>query len=254
MIMIDAQDPAPLYAQVEHQLATEIAAGRWAVHEQLPTEDQLIDMFGVSRITIRRAIQNLVTRGVVEVRRGRGTFVATPRITQELTELSGFVEDMQVLGKHPTAQVLTIEKVIANADVAKALDLGADAKVVRILRVRLADGVPISLDETFLPEVIGTKIVNHDLETEPIFGLLEQRYDLPLIEADYEMEATIASPDISSPLQIAPGSAIFLIKRTSYTNGRVPIDFERLHYRGDAIRFATRLLRRTDPSVSRASH
>lgn len=83
-------DDTPLYSRVERVLADEIATG--LVGDQLPTEDSLIPRFEVSRFTVRKAIQNLVDRGLVKIRRGRGTFVATPRVAQELTELTGFVE------------------------------------------------------------------------------------------------------------------------------------------------------------------
>ena len=96
-----------LYSRVEMVLAGEISDGDLKVGDQLPTEDNLIARFGVSRITVRRAIQNLVTRGLIEIRRGKGTFVAAPRITQELKELSGFVEDMHALGRKPTARAST---------------------------------------------------------------------------------------------------------------------------------------------------
>jgi GntR family transcriptional regulator len=83
-----------------------------------------------------------------------------------------------------------------------------------------------------------------DLATEPIFALLEERYDTPLIEAEYELEAAAAEPAIAMALKIPAGSPIFLIERTSYTLGHRPVDYERLHYRGDHIRFKTRLGRR----------
>jgi len=89
--MLSAQDSL-LYLRVETVLASEIADGTLKVGDQLPTEDSLIARFEVSRITVRRAIQNLVSRGLVEIRRGKGTFVAAPKLMQELTELSGFVE------------------------------------------------------------------------------------------------------------------------------------------------------------------
>src|ERR1700732_1808816 len=94
--MSGAQDSL-LYTRVETVLASEIADGVLRVGDQLPTEDILIARFEVSRITVRRAIQNLVARGLVEIRRGKGTFVAAPKLMQELTELSGFVEDMRAL-------------------------------------------------------------------------------------------------------------------------------------------------------------
>src|SRR5258708_40122402 len=107
-----------LYSRVETGLASEITDGALKVGDQLPTEDSLIARFEVSRITVRRAIQNLVSRGLVEIHRGKGTFVAAPKITQELTELSGFVEDMHALGRKPTARVLGREIVTAEPTVA----------------------------------------------------------------------------------------------------------------------------------------
>ena len=133
----------------------------------------LIERFKVSRTTVRQAIQNLVERGLVEVRRGRGTFVTQPQITQELTELTGFVEDMQALGRTPTARLLDKRIVAADDTVAHHLALAPGTLVVRLRRVRLADGVAISFDETYLPREIGEKVAENDLEAEPVFALLE---------------------------------------------------------------------------------
>ncbi|HTC75979.1 MAG TPA: GntR family transcriptional regulator [Edaphobacter sp.] len=241
--MAVAQD-SPLYSRVETVLANEIAEGALKVGEQLPTEDSLITRFDVSRITVRRAIQNLVSRGLVEIRRGKGTFVATPRITQELTELSGFVEDMRAVGRKPTARVIGKEIVTANTTVAAQLALTKGQRVVRIRRVRLADGVPISFDETYLPLQIGRKIITHNLKVEPIFSLLERKYDVPLIEAEYKLEAVAAEAEVAAALRVKQGSPIFCIERTSYSTGRRPVDYEKLYYRGDLVRFVTRLARK----------
>jgi GntR family transcriptional regulator len=146
VLMAVAQD-ALLYSRLETVLANEIADGDLKVGDQLPTEDSLIARFGVSRITVRRAIQNLVSRGLVEIRRGKGTFVSAPKMTQELKELSGFVEDMHALGRKPTARVVSKEIVTADATVADQLALMKGERVVRIRRVRLADGIPLSYDE-----------------------------------------------------------------------------------------------------------
>ncbi|WXA90216.1 GntR family transcriptional regulator [Pendulispora brunnea] len=222
-----------------------MADGTLPQGSQLPPEDSLIARFKVSRTTVRQAIQNLANRGLVEIRRGRGTFVAKSKITQEITHLTGFVEDMQAQGRHPTARVLQKEIVTATKGVAKHLDLAEGARVVRIRRVRLADGIPISLDETYLPHAIGKKILSNDLEREPIFALLEQKYGTPLIEAKYTLEAVVAEASIAKALAIEPKSAIFLIERTVYSSEHRPVDYEKLYYRGDQIRFTTRLARAT---------
>jgi GntR family transcriptional regulator len=241
---VSSSPTGPLYAQVESVLASEIANGSLKPGDRLPSEDELIARFNVSRITIRRAIQNLIVRSLVEIHRGTGTFVAHPKITQELTELSGFVEDMENLGRKPTARL--IEKKIIHADeiVARHLGLTKGERVVRIHRVRLADSVPISFDETYLPLDIGKKIVTNNLSVKPIFTLLERKYNIPLVEAEYKLEAVAAETNVASALGIKPGSPIFRIERTSYSTGSQPVDYERLSYRGDLIRFVTRLARK----------
>ena len=233
-----------LYARVETVLANEISNRDLKVGDQLPTEDSLVARFGVSRITVRRAIQNLVSRGLVEIRRGKGTFVAAPKITQELKELSGFVEDMHALGRKPTAHVIGRQIVTADATVASQLALTKGERVVRIRRVRLADGIPLSFDETFLPLEIGKKIITNNLKVEPIFSLLERKYDVPLIEAEYKLEAVAAEAEVAAALKIKQRSPVFRIERTSYSTGGRPVDYERLHYRGDLAQFVTRLVRK----------
>ena len=241
---MSTKEKQPLYAQVESVLAAEIFDGSLKTGDQLPTEDALIARFGVSRITARRAIQNLASRGLVEIRRGLGTFVIPPKITQNLTELSGFVEDMQTLGRKATAQLLEKKIVPASEAVARHLALTKGERVVRIHRVRLADGVGVSFDETYLPLDIGKKIMGHNLKAEPIFSLLERRYNIPLVEAEYKLEAVGAEAEVAKALRVKQGSPIFRIERTSYSTGERPVDYERLHYRGDLIRFVTRLARK----------
>ena len=243
-MIIDPTSPIPLYAQVEAVLAAGIADGSYPPGTRLPNEETLIERFGVSRTTIQKTVQNLISRGLIEIRRGKGTFVIQPRITQELTELSGFVEDMHALGRNPTARVLDQQVMPANETVARRLALAVGTLVVRIQRVRLVDGMPLSFDETWLPRELGEKVISNNLETEPIFSLLERKYDTPLVEAEYRLEATSAVAAVAQALGIDPGNPIFLIERTSYSAQHQPVDYEKLHYRGDQIQFVTRLARR----------
>jgi GntR family transcriptional regulator len=233
----------PLYAQVETALAASISEGDLAPGMQLPPEADLMERFGVSRITVRRAIQNLASRGLVEIRRGRGTFATEPKLTHELSALSGFGEDMEALGRNATARVVSKQLDTADRTVARELALSVGSLVVRIERVRLGDGVPISFDVTWLPFEIGQPILSDNLEAEPIFRLLEDKYKVPLMEAEYRLEAVAAEPAVAQALDVPAASPIFLIERTSYTTGNRPIDYERLHYRGDLVKFRTRLAR-----------
>ena len=248
---IDPHSALPLHAQVEEALLKGIVEEALPSGSRLPSEDQLAERFAVSRTTIRTAIQSLIARGQISIRRGKGTFVTQPIILQELTELTGFVEDMRSLGHTPSATVLDRRLVAASETVARELNIQRGASVARIQRVRLADGIPMSFDETYLPQGLGEKIMADDLENQPIFSLLEQKYTTPLIEAEYRLAAVASHGTAARALGIDAGSPIFLIERTSFSSGRLPVDYERLYYRGDHIRFVTRLTRR-QPTGTRA--
>ena len=117
----DLNSHLPLYAQVENVIIGRISTGSLPPGTRLPSEDSLVQEYAVSRTTIRAAIQSLVQRGLVEIRRGKGTFVTHPKITQELTELTGLFEDMQALGRHATAKVLDQQVVTTTQLVARQL-------------------------------------------------------------------------------------------------------------------------------------
>jgi GntR family transcriptional regulator len=159
---------------------------------------------------------------------------------------------MQALGRRPSAQVLDRRIVAASETVARQLALQRAVPVARIQRVRLADSVPLSFDETYLPHDLGAQIMTDDLENQPIFTLLEQKYSTPLLEAEYRLAAVACHGTVARALGIAAGSPIFLIERTTYSTSRRPVDYERLYYRGDHIHFVTRLTRRRPGSTADA--
>ncbi|WP_406694655.1 GntR family transcriptional regulator [Singulisphaera sp. Ch08] len=243
-------DPAsviPLYFQIQNDLASSIASGAIPPGGQLPSEEELIRKYAVSRTTVRKAVQELERLGLIEIRRGRGTFVRAAKLSQGFTELTGFVEDMLVLGLKPSAKVLGAAPTAANEWVARQLRLPIGTEVMKIRRVRLADGVAMSLDETYLPMDLGEKVAKDDLEVYPIFSLLEEKYETPLIEADYRIEAVAAERFVAETLEVEEGAPILLIERVSFTLGQRPVDYEKLYYRGDKLRLTTRLQRRSSP-------
>jgi GntR family transcriptional regulator len=135
----------------------------------------------------------------------------------------------------------------AGEEVARQLRVPIGTMVMQIRRVRMADDVAVSLDETYLPMDLGQKVVENDLEVYPIFSLLEGKYDTPLLEADYRLEAIAAEPPVAEALGIEVKAPILLIERVSYSLDRRPVDYEKLYYRGDKIRLSTRLRRRPSP-------
>lgn len=162
------------------------------------------------------------------------------------------VEDTH--GRKASARVISQSTVVATARVAERLCLTKGTRVTRIERVRLADGVPLSFDETYLPVAIGKQILRNDLRVKPIFSLLEEKYGIPLVEAQYKLESVVASAVVAWALEIKRNTPIFQIERTSFTTDGKPVDFEILSYRGDLIRFVTRLARREAPEkISQAA-
>jgi GntR family transcriptional regulator len=235
---------SPLYAQLEASLADRIASGVLAPGAQLAPEDVLSAEFKVSRTTVRATIQRLVQRGLVEIRRGKGTFVSRPKLTLDLSELISFVQDMEANGRRASAHVLGHRTLAASAAIAAKLALRPGARIVQILRVRLADEVAVSYDETYLPLKLGQKVLQADLSVAPIFDVLEQQCETPLGGADYQVEASSADNATAAALRIAIGAPIFYIERTSFGKDKRPVDYERLYFRGDLVRFRAYLPRK----------
>jgi GntR family transcriptional regulator len=202
-----------------------------------------MERFGVSRTTVREAVNELVRTGLVRRRSGSGTFVAQRPIEQELKRLTGFVEDMRALQLKPTAEVVTRREVQADDVVADRLALSPGETVMLIERVRLANGEPLSFDVTYLPLEIGRRLAKENLVVYPIFELLEAKYGIALGEADYRIEAANASARIARHLKLKRNDALLLIERTTYAAAGMPVDYERLHYRGDRVRYRLRLNR-----------
>lgn len=235
--------PVPLHFQIRQHFLNQIVDGTLKPGDQLPPETELMRQFGVSRITVRQALGRLAAAGVIYRRSGLGTFVAHPRIEQELKRLTGFVEDMEALGLRATDKVVRITRVAAEADVASHLRLEVGTPVTYLERIRLANEQPLSFDVTYLPEDIGERVAREDLEANPVFSLLENKYGIKLGEADYVIEASLASRAVAKHLGVRTGTPILLIERTTYSGSGRPIDFEKLHYRGDRLRYRMKLTR-----------
>jgi GntR family transcriptional regulator len=166
-----------------------------------------------------------------------------PRIDQQLSELTGFVEDMLSRGLEPEARVISAEVASADVVVAEELGIPEGSKAVRIERVRLADGRPILYDVSHLPLEIGQRVLNEDLSQRPIFEILEADLGVALNEADYHIRAVAAQEPIATHLRVRRGTPLLMIERTTYSRDGAPVDFENLYYRADRMTFSLRLQR-----------
>jgi GntR family transcriptional regulator len=194
--------------------------------------------FDVSRTTVRRALRDLETMGLISRQPGRGSFVSQPAVETRLDRLTGFVEDMEALGLTATARVELVETVGAPEHVADALRCAVAGPVVHIQRVRLANGTPISFDDSYVEPGLGARIARENLRDEPFYSVIEQKYGIPLAGADYVLRATLADRWVASHLQLAPGDPVLLIERTSCLQpDREPVLFEYLHVAASRVTY-----------------
>lgn len=239
-----ASGKAPLHAQLYATVLDEIESGRLAPGDQVPTEAELHERFGVSRTTIRRALHDLANSGFIVRQPGRGTFVTEPHIEQELERLTGFVEDVSAAGYVAQAKVINIRRVSVDRQVAEALNLRLHEQAMRFERIRLANFQPLSVDVSYFRTELGERLAEEDLEVDPFYSILEEKYDMKLGEADYLLRAAAADDFVSGHLRVDVGAPVLLIERTTHLEqDDEPIMFEYLHYRADRVRYRLRLRR-----------
>lgn len=230
---LDKNNPIPLYYQLVERLKEQIQLGDLKPGDQLPSERELSDQHGISRMTVRQAIAYLVQQGLLEVKRGIGTFVAAPKLAHDTLHLLGFTEELMQRGGAVTSQVLEQSLVFPSASVASGLNLNADAPTVKLVRLRLAEAVPLLLETTFLPASLCAGLETEDLTTQSLYSLLETKYGLHLKYARQTLEATVANEYESRLFGIEVGTG------HDFTGGR---DLSR--YRPTGRIFQGRLSRR----------
>lgn len=238
--------PTPLYHQIKQIVRAEIEQGVYRPGDRLPTEVELMQRYGVSRITVRQALDELEAEGVIVRRHGKGTYVAEKRIEQDLVRLTDFVEDMELAGLSPSSQVLAFLHEPASREVAEALTLTEGEEVVRVDRLRLANGRPIAYDTTWLPLRFGLLLSKDALAHETIYHILETRYTIPVEAGTFHITAVSASAEQAQLLEITPGIGLLLIQRVSYTIGDVPVYIQQRYYRPDRVSYRVTLRRHGD--------
>ncbi|MGM9487572.1 GntR family transcriptional regulator [Ideonella sp. YS5] len=236
-------NPVPLHTQIREDLRSQITRGVFAPRQRLDSESQLMQRYGVSRITVRQALQTLEQQGLIVKVAGKGSFVAPERPSQDLTRLQGLAEAMAPQGHEIRNRVLAVRHESADATIAQRLGLALGERVVYLRRVRLVDGVPLSLDLTWLPAAQGELIARGDLVRRDVFVMLEQDLGITLGHADLSIDAVAAEAEVADELGVGPGEALLRIERLTHTASGRPIDWETLYCRADRYRWRLRLNR-----------
>jgi GntR family transcriptional regulator len=231
----------PLYKRVKDRLRAGMLNGTYAPETQLPTEQALCDMFEVSRITVRQALEELRQEGAVKKVQGRGTFVASPQAYQNIDALQGFSEAMAPFGHHVSNRLEGLRFLETGEDIRSRLDIEDGTRVAEIKRVRLLDGVALSFETTYLSEPLARRLTELDLATRDIFGLIEQHGKVRIGHANVAMHAMAADEETVLLLGLAPLSPILRVERHVFDSNGDPILFEYLQFRGDAFQYRIRI-------------
>jgi len=226
-----------VHGQIEDWLAGEIAVGALRPGGRLPTEHDLASWFGVSRMTLRHALGELARRGLVTRAVGRhgGTFVAEPKLEQDLTTLAGFSEQLRRHGMVAGARVLSAAGRQAGPAAAAALQLREGDPVHEVRRIRLADGKPIAMEHSIFPAALFPDMLAGRLDGS-LYELLEVRYGQRPHRARESLEPVTAGVREAEALEVAEGDPLMLVERTAYARGGQPLEFARDLFRGDRTR------------------
>lgn len=226
-----------VHGQIEDWLADEIAAGRLVPGDRLPSEQDLAAWLGVSRMTLRQALAELAQRGLVTTAVGRkgGTFVAEPKVDQDLTVLAGFSEQLRRHGMMAGARVLAATPVAATRSAATALGIAQGDEVYEVSRIRLAEGKPIALERSFFPAALFPGLLDCRLDGS-LYELLESRFGQRPHRAREILEPVAARIREAEALGVAESAPLMLVERTAYNSAGVALEFARDLFRGDRTR------------------
>ena len=205
--------------------------------DQLPSERELGEQAGVSRMTARQAVAYLAREGVLMVRPGVGTFVAEPKLTHDALHLLGFTEQMMRRGGTVTSTVLEQAVVAPPAGAAVALELAPGERVVKIARLRFADQLPLLLETSILPASLCAGLEEEELTSHSLYTVLAERYGLHLQSARQTFQATVANEYERQLFGVGPGTPMILLEGVTYTGHGRPAEYFKALYRGDRFKF-----------------
>jgi GntR family transcriptional regulator len=239
-LIIDKSSFIPIYRQIEEAIRSQILSGNMSLYDKIPSENELSKNFDVSPMTVRQAMNGLVKDGYVYRERGKGTFVAPPRLDHPLTRLVGFSEDMEARGVKPGNKILTFSYLPATEEVARILQVPMGETILHIKRTRYANDHPVGIHDTYLRDI---QIRRDELEqTSSLYKLLKLR-GVIIDRGQDVIEAILATEEISALLGVRLKASILRVTRITYTADRTPIEMVIAVYRSDFYRYRIELKR-----------
>jgi len=241
---LDRDSHVPYFAQVIEVIRERVADGTWPPGTQIPGEPELCKLFAVSRTVIRQALAELDHEGLIVRKKGKGTFIAEPKIGESLVQrLTGFYEDMVTRGHTPVTQVLQQQVTPANSKIAAQLGLKPGTLIIEIERLRFIANEPIVLVTTYLPHALCPDAATTDFSGQSLYQFLEARYGLVIARGRRTLEAVAANESEARWLGVAVGQPLILLDSVSYLEDGTPLEYYHARHRGDRSKFEVELIR-----------
>lgn len=215
-LYLDRNNYKPLYLQLAQQIFMRIRSGEYQPGEKLPPELELSKQLGVSRITIRQAMENLIDKGCIYREQGRGTYIAQP-LMQNVRGFTSFTEDMRSRGLQTTSKVLWKELAPAGEDVCKKMNISQTEKVIRLKRLRFVEGIPWAIQISTLISSVFPGLEKEDLNGS-LFSVLREKYHVYPTWTEAKVMARIADTEETNLLDISENSAVLVVEGLSFTD------------------------------------
>jgi len=232
----------PLYLQLQDFLLDEMES--YVPEQKLPSERDLAERHGVSRMTARQALQSLQQRGLTYTQVGKGTYLKRLPVSRPLDKLSSFTDDMQEMSIRPHSQVLAAELIDASDQVAGQLKVATDSRVVLLKRLRLANQQPIAIETAYLAHSRCPGLLSgHDFSTHSLYAVLQERYGLNLAYAEQTIRADNANPNEQQLLSMADPTQVSVLRmdRVTFDSNEVPVEYVSSVYHGAYYEFRVSL-------------
>ena len=231
--IIDRNSKLPLYYQLYEILKSNIRNGKWKPGDMIPPESILIKRYKVSRTTIRQVLDMLVNEGLIYRERGRGSFVAQPTLEEALVHIISFTDDMRQREREPGTKVLSSELIPAPQDIAERLQIEPGDELAHLKRLRLADGEPMSIEDSYLLHRYCPGILEGDYKSNSLRETIDRDHGIQWSYAKQIIRAIVATDNLAKPLSISSQAALLYIERVSFSQRNIPVGFLRIYYRGD---------------------
>ena len=232
--IIKRDSPLTLSYQLKQILEEMVSSGKYKIGDPFPTERDIAEQFGVSRITVREAIGHLVYQGILRREQGRGTFVTQPKAYEKINELISYTQDMRNRGMKPSSKVLALKLERPSWEVMNSLRLGESDKVIKLARLRLADKEPMTIQTVYLSYNVCPEVYEKDFDwTTQSLNIVLKDFGFKFLSAVNRISADIANDLEAELLEIPSGSPLLIGEQISYLTNDKPIETLKSVYRAD---------------------